>query len=327
MTDAAGRHEQPAGAIRVTVAGPVTGPATRERRDRGDRAETGDGSYFAPLARARYLLLTTFRQKGTPVSAVVQGVADGDRAYFRVRSRSGTARRLRHTDGVQVAPCSALGLWSYGPPLDAAVRPLAGEEASRVAGQAGPHVPGPAPFPGLAGAPGLAPAAGVLRAPITSLSAGPPVPETARIARPGRVVARAAVWVELRDAAWWGVAPDATVRRSNGGRGRLTMNPRADHGVGRRCHRGHALRADRRQRLHRHLGQQWRHRHRHRCPDVACRRPGARLGWYTRQAHTTVTGSTADRFLRRCPHRAAGPGSGAGAGRSSRRPGTWRTAT
>jgi PPOX class probable F420-dependent enzyme len=135
MTDAAGRHEQPAGAIRVTVAGPVTGPATRERRDRGDREETGDGSYFAPLAKARYLLLTTFKQKGTPVSAVVQGVADGDRAYFRVRSRSGTARRLRHTDGVQVAPCSALGLWSYGPPLDAAVRPLAGEEASRVAGQ------------------------------------------------------------------------------------------------------------------------------------------------------------------------------------------------
>jgi PPOX class probable F420-dependent enzyme len=135
MTDATGRHEQPAGAIRVTVAGPVTGPATRERRDRGDREETGDGSYFAPLAKARYLLLTTFKQKGTPVSAVVQGVADGDRAYFRVRSRSGTARRLRHTDGVQVTPCSALGLWSYGPPLDAAVRPLAGGEAIRVAGQ------------------------------------------------------------------------------------------------------------------------------------------------------------------------------------------------
>ena len=139
MTDAAGRHEQPAGAIRVTVAGPVagpvTGPATRERRDRGDREETGDGSYFAPLAKARYLLLTTFKQKGTPVSAVVQGVADGDRAYFRVRSRSGTARRLRHTDGVQVAPCRALGLWSYGPPLDAAARRLADSEASHVAGQ------------------------------------------------------------------------------------------------------------------------------------------------------------------------------------------------
>ena len=139
MTDTAGRHEQPAAAIRVTVAGPVTSPVTspvtRERRDRGDREETGDGSYFAPLAKGRYLLLTTFKQKGTPVSAVVQGVADGDRAYFRVRNRSGTARRLRHTDGVQVAPCRALGLWSYGPPLDAAARPLAGEEAGRVARQ------------------------------------------------------------------------------------------------------------------------------------------------------------------------------------------------
>jgi uncharacterized protein len=135
MTDAAGRNSQPSSTIRVTVAGPVTGPVTRQRRDRGDREETGDGSYFAPLAKGRYLLLTTFRQKGTPVSAVVQGITDGDRAYFRVRSRSGTARRLRRTDGVQVAPCRALGLWSYGPPLDAAVRPLAGEESSRVAGQ------------------------------------------------------------------------------------------------------------------------------------------------------------------------------------------------
>jgi uncharacterized protein len=131
MTDAARRHEQPAGAIRVTI----TGPATRRRRDRGDREETADSSYFAPLVKARYLLLTTFKPKGTPVSVTVQGIVDGGRAYFRVRSRSGTARRLRHTDGVQVAPCRALGVWSYGPPLDAAARRLAGEEASQVAGQ------------------------------------------------------------------------------------------------------------------------------------------------------------------------------------------------
>ena len=138
MTDAAGRHSQPSGTIRVTVAAPVTGlvigPVPRQRRDPSDREETGDG-YFASLAKARYLLLTTFKPKGTPVPAVVQGIADGDRAYFRVRSRSGTARRLRHTDGVHVAPCRALGLWSNGPPLDAAARPLADEEASGVAGQ------------------------------------------------------------------------------------------------------------------------------------------------------------------------------------------------
>jgi len=143
MTDAAGHHSQPSGTIRVTVAGPATGPVTGERRDRGDREETGDGSYFAPLAKGKYLLLTTFKPKGTPVSAVVQGIAVGDRAYFRVRSRSGTARRLRHTAGVQVAPCRALGLWSYGPPLDAATRQLAGEEAGRVAGELARKYPVP----------------------------------------------------------------------------------------------------------------------------------------------------------------------------------------
>ena len=161
MTDAAGRYGQPAGrarrtpetvtgiqgrdgAITVTVTGLVIG----ERRDRsgdasgrspgadrGYRAETADGRYFAPLAKARYLLLTTFKQKGTPVSTSVPGIVDGGRAYFGVWSQSGTARRLQHTDGVQVAPCGARGLWSYGPPLDAAARRLAGEEASRVAAQ------------------------------------------------------------------------------------------------------------------------------------------------------------------------------------------------
>ena len=118
MTDAAGRHGQPAGRARRT-------PET----------------YFAPLAKARYLLLTTFKPKGTPVSAHVQGIVDGDRAYFRVWSQSGTDRRLQHTDGVQVAPCGALGLLSHGPPLDAAARPLAGEEASRVAGPLGRKYP------------------------------------------------------------------------------------------------------------------------------------------------------------------------------------------
>ena len=161
MNDATGGHGQPAGrprrtpetvigiqgrdgAIKVTVTGLVTGgrrdiPADptgcSSVADRGYREETAGGSYFAPLAKARYLLLTTFKQKGTPVSGPVQGIIDGDRAYLRVRSRSGTVKRLRHTDGVQVAPCGALGLCSHGPPLDAAARRLAGEEVSRVAGQ------------------------------------------------------------------------------------------------------------------------------------------------------------------------------------------------
>src|SRR5690349_9045710 len=79
------------GPITVTVTGLVIG----ERRelpegpsgslpaaDRGCPGEPADGSYFAPLAKARYLLLTTFKQKGTPVSATVPGMVEGDRAYF-----------------------------------------------------------------------------------------------------------------------------------------------------------------------------------------------------------------------------------------------------
>jgi len=100
-----------------------------------DRQEAADGGCFAPLASARYLRLTTFKRDGPPVSATVHGLVDGDRAYFRAGRRSGTAKRLRHTDAVQVTPCSVLGMFSYGPPLDAAARPLPAEEASRAAAE------------------------------------------------------------------------------------------------------------------------------------------------------------------------------------------------
>lgn len=102
---------------------------------------TGDGcqqkathdSYFAPLAQASHMLLTTFKPNGIPVSIPVRGVARGDRAYFRVWSRSGTAKRLRRSAPVQVTPCTVLGLCSYGPPLGATARLLPCAEASQVA--------------------------------------------------------------------------------------------------------------------------------------------------------------------------------------------------
>jgi PPOX class probable F420-dependent enzyme len=101
----------------------------------GQQEETTGGRYFAPLAQGRYFLITTPRPKGAPVSVRVPGLADGDRAYVRVWSGSGLARRLRHADRVQVTACDTLGLVSQGEPMYAAVRPLAGEEASRVAGK------------------------------------------------------------------------------------------------------------------------------------------------------------------------------------------------
>jgi PPOX class probable F420-dependent enzyme len=103
--------------------------------------QEADDGYFAPLAPARYMLLTTFKPDGIPVSTVVHGVVDGHRAYFgsggllRVWRQPGTVKRLRHTGGVQVVPCAVLGFVSFGPPLDAVAQLLPGEKASRVAGK------------------------------------------------------------------------------------------------------------------------------------------------------------------------------------------------
>lgn len=91
------------------------------------------GGNFAALAAGKYMLLTTFKPDGTPVSTTVHGVVDGDRAYFGVLRPSGTAKRLRSTKSVQVTPCIMLGFVSFGPLLDAVARPLSGEEVSRAA--------------------------------------------------------------------------------------------------------------------------------------------------------------------------------------------------
>lgn len=98
-----------------------------------DQQEGADDGYFTPLTSARYLRITTFNRHGVLVSASVPGVADGDRAYFRARNQSGTAKRVRHAGAVQAAPCGALGFFIYGPPLDAIARQLSGDAASLAA--------------------------------------------------------------------------------------------------------------------------------------------------------------------------------------------------
>ena len=61
--------------------------------------DTASGSYFASLAKARYLLLTTFKQKGTPVSASVPGIVDGGRAYFQPVSDRQAANQFAGNHG------------------------------------------------------------------------------------------------------------------------------------------------------------------------------------------------------------------------------------
>jgi PPOX class probable F420-dependent enzyme len=105
----------------------------------GQEAASGDKP--APLASAKRLLLTTFNRDGAPQATPVRVLADGDRAYFGTSDASGTAKRLRHTDWVLVAPCTVLGVCRTGPTVDATARPLAGAEASRAAEQLAPKYP------------------------------------------------------------------------------------------------------------------------------------------------------------------------------------------
>ena len=62
------------------------------------------------LADEKYLLLTTFRRNGTPVSSPVWAAAlVGGSIGFWTSSGSGKAKRLAHTDRVTVQPCDARG--------------------------------------------------------------------------------------------------------------------------------------------------------------------------------------------------------------------------
>ena len=103
--------------------------------------ETADG-YFSPLAPAKYVLLAIYKWGRTPVATPARVVVHGDRAYFQTWSTSRMCKRLRHNDWVQVAPCAALGLYRYGPWLDATARLLAGEEAGQAARKLARQHPG-----------------------------------------------------------------------------------------------------------------------------------------------------------------------------------------
>ena len=104
----------------------------RQSATKGGNQQEGTDGYFGPLRSAKYMLLTTFKPDGIPVFKHVHGVVDGERAYFRAWYQSDTAKRLGHTDDVQVRACPLPGL-TVGPPIDAVARLLPGEEASWVA--------------------------------------------------------------------------------------------------------------------------------------------------------------------------------------------------
>ena len=95
-----------------------------------DDAVPASGASFAPFARQRTVLLTTFRRDGTPVGTPVSIVVEGDRAFIRTWDTAGKVKRIRNNPGATIAPCTASGRQT-GPPVPARARILAGEESAR----------------------------------------------------------------------------------------------------------------------------------------------------------------------------------------------------
>ena len=115
-------------------------PVRPSTTDRPGQPAAGNGKP-APLASAKYLLLTSFNRDGAALATPVRALAVGDRAYFRTSATSGLSKRLRRTDWVQVSPCTVLGVCRTGPTVDATARLLAGDEAGWAAAQLAPRYP------------------------------------------------------------------------------------------------------------------------------------------------------------------------------------------
>jgi hypothetical protein len=86
------------------------------------------------LSDEKYMLLTTFRRDGTPVSTPVWVVPlDGGAVGFGTSSGSGKAKRLAHTSRVTVQPCNARGRAREGTaPVDATARVVTGDELDAI---------------------------------------------------------------------------------------------------------------------------------------------------------------------------------------------------
>jgi uncharacterized protein len=87
-----------------------------------------------PLTDERYILLTTFRRDGRPVSTPVWLVdLGGDEVGFWTSSGSGKAKRLAHTARVTVQPCNARGVVRQGSePIEASARIVTGPELEAI---------------------------------------------------------------------------------------------------------------------------------------------------------------------------------------------------
>src|ERR1700742_4975782 len=64
---------------------------------------------FADLAKAQYILLTTFTKDGTPKPTPIWAAASGDRLLVITGEKSWKVKRIRNTPRVTLATCSMNG--------------------------------------------------------------------------------------------------------------------------------------------------------------------------------------------------------------------------
>jgi PPOX class probable F420-dependent enzyme len=64
---------------------------------------------FADLAKAQYILLTTFTKDGRPKPVPVWAAVDGDRLLVITEGKSWKVKRIRNTPHVQLAICDMRG--------------------------------------------------------------------------------------------------------------------------------------------------------------------------------------------------------------------------
>jgi PPOX class probable F420-dependent enzyme len=85
------------------------------------------------LENEKYVLLTTFRRDGRPVSTPVwlAQMPDGEFG-FSTASESGKAKRLRHTPRVTLQGCDRSGGDTHGPVYDAQARLVTDTELAQV---------------------------------------------------------------------------------------------------------------------------------------------------------------------------------------------------
>ena len=64
---------------------------------------------FADVAKAKYVLLTTFTKDGRPKPTPIWAAPDGDRLLVITEADSWKVKRIRNTPRVTLAPCDVRG--------------------------------------------------------------------------------------------------------------------------------------------------------------------------------------------------------------------------